>query len=181
MPEFQLPLTVITQVFEQGLGHGEALAFPEITCCRSLRRVPEQIGRLVRQMVRELPQFELASRQVGGEAVAGEVAVELEPPVRGSAWRDPISLQWPVVRWVHRSESSPSLQGETVYLAYVPALGLMVLGATAEDCEKQLPLEIQRALKRTEQLKLSALVGSTRAREVRVERTPLTVEIPTRR
>lgn len=181
MPEFQLPLTVITQVFEQGLGHGEALAFPEISCCRSLRRVPEQIGRLVRQMVRELLQFELASRQVGGEAVAGEVAVELEPPVRGSAWRDPISLQWPVVRWVHRSESSPSLQGETVYLAYVPALGLMVLGATAEDCEKQLPLEIQRALKRTEQLKLSALVGSTRAREVRVERTPLTVEIPTRR
>ncbi len=181
MPEFQLPLTVVTQVFEQGLGHGEALSFPEISCCRSVRRVPEQIERLVRQMVRELPQFELSSRQVSGEATVGDVTVALEPPTRGSAWRDPISLQWPVVRWVHRSESSPSMQGETVFLAYIPALGLMVLGATAEDCEKQLPLEIQRALKRTEQLKLSALAGITRARQVQVERMPLTVEIPTRR
>lgn len=81
--------------------------------------------------------------------------VEMEPPVRGPAWKHPVHLRFDVLRWTH---------GEVMAVAYVPALGIAVLAEKPELLEERVVSHIRFALFRSERAKsLRELVPIQRA------------------
>src|SRR5439155_24879466 len=99
-----------------------------------------------------------------------EVTVSLPPPPKFPAWREELSLTFPALRWKHGNEA---------HLAYVPALGLEVAAAKAEELEKLLPKEIKLALIRVkDSASLRRMVELQRVKKVAAERQTVAVELP---
>jgi hypothetical protein len=88
------------------------------------------------------------------------VALTLEPPTRRAAWRSPVALTFPLVRWT---------QGNAC-IAFGPPLGIEVVAPSAEDLERMLAAHVRAALVRTKAAQsLGALARVQRCREVSVE------------
>src|SRR5258707_1300127 len=134
MPQLTFPFHAIWQELENGLILGEALLFPDLS---RLARDRDRAGhRLSQNLALRLPKEPLGElyRHSAPEAVeVVEVSVSLSAPPKFPAWRDELTLTFPVVRWKHGNEA---------HLAYVPALGLEIAAAKAEELDQLLPKEI---------------------------------------
>ncbi len=170
MTDHALGLSVIIRTLENRTHLAEALLFPAVSRYGSRpERLREALEGNVRRIVAALPPGEVYRRRPPGLVEAGAVSLTLEPPPRSLAWREPVELTFPVVRWSHGGEA---------HLAYVPALGIEVLAARPEDLDTLLPAHIRAALLRTRAaISLRQLVWLQRGQALRVETRTIIVPV----
>ncbi|MEM7011964.1 MAG: AAA family ATPase, partial [Verrucomicrobiota bacterium] len=77
-------------------------------------------------------------RQVPGDAQKGEITLELKPPYRQTAWREPAEVRLDIVHWKH--------EGSTV--VYIPALQIEVISQDDEKLDVVLEEHIRTAILR---------------------------------
>src|SRR5262245_15451232 len=116
MPEHTCELAVLVQVLDNETCLGCALLFPEFSSLGgSVREAAGAVAAHARQVLAaEAVAFH--SRRRGPCPVeVGEVSLTLDRPPRSVAWREPVELRLPVVRWAH---------GQEAFLAFIPALDI---------------------------------------------------------
>jgi ATP-dependent Clp protease ATP-binding subunit ClpA len=170
MPEHAFHLTAVLQELE-GAWLAEALFYPEVSC---LDDDPSRlVGALTANARRLLERDQPGDRwrRRGPYPVElGVVEVTVEPPPHSAAWREPVVLRLPVLRWQH---------GDDAALAFVPALGIEVVAGSALEREEMLPRHVSVAILRNKARSLEKLVWLARAATVRVEEGRFTAELPT--
>ncbi len=170
MNPITFPFGAVIQATGDGLLLAEALGFPEISrLAVDPNRLRRALQRNVRRIVEAAPTAGLLRRHVGGQPTVAGVDLTLEPPTGSILWREPLQLHFPVLRWSHGTDAE---------IAFVPALGIEVLAAKAEELDERLPREIRAALSRLGQAaSLRGLAELQRVRRVRVERLTVSVQI----
>src|SRR5262245_10098095 len=113
MPEHEFRLTGLLQTLENDTYLVEALFFPEVSClgddrddlCLALEvNAPH--------LVAALPPLELYRRHHAGPPEVAELRLALDPPASAfpaggapaAAWREPVELSLPVLKWDHGTE-----------------------------------------------------------------------------
>lgn len=119
----------------------------------------------------KLPPAELYRLRLGTEAKARWVSLKIDPPRAIDAWRESVSLRFPVVIWTHGREAT---------LARVPGLGIEVIAPDLDDLDKLLEKEILAALRRSgDSSSLERLAWRQRALKFKVEWQPVSIKLPT--
>src|SRR5436190_4800231 len=173
MPEHNFHLSAVLQVLENGTYLGEALYYPEASCVDdNPAALVRALGENARQLLRKVPQAELFRRRGPRDVRAEPVTVELPPPRHSPAWRDPVRLTLPTVRWRH---------GDEARVAFVPALGIEVVAAEEEHLEPMLQRHIRVALARLRALTLQGLTWLDRCERLLLEGAPFVLELPSPR
>ncbi|HEY2253610.1 MAG TPA: AAA family ATPase, partial [Planctomycetaceae bacterium] len=145
MPDYPVSLSVLVQVLENGTFLAEALLFPEFSCFRSSgARMKSDVRWLAEKVLKSLPAAQLHARHVPGQPVHGEIRLTIEPEGGDKTWLAPFELRFDVIRWEHPPAEA--------CLGYVPALGIEIVGATAEEREARFQREIRAALVRRKAL-----------------------------
>jgi ATP-dependent Clp protease ATP-binding subunit ClpC len=140
MPQYTFRLTAVFQTFENDTHIAEALFFPEVSRFgANLKKLEEALQENASRISEEAQALALYRRHYTGEAEIGEARVLINPPPKSLAWRQPVELTFAVVRFV---------QGEDALIAYVPALGIEVIGKDLEEVNEQIPLQIHAHLLR---------------------------------
>ena len=125
MPPFEIELAIILRTFDDDAHIAEALFFPEVS---RYGDNPETLKRAIVRNCVQLLEAEspalLFRRTLPPEIETTDLTLRLEPPVRRLTWRDAINLRLGVVHWKHL---------EHAHLAYIPALGIEVVGNKADD------------------------------------------------
>ncbi|HKB40104.1 MAG TPA: hypothetical protein VKD72_26950, partial [Gemmataceae bacterium] len=173
MPDFDFRLTAVAQPLDSGVYLAEALFFPEVALIgRRLGVLHEALQANARILTESLPPEDLFRRHAAGAPETAEVTLDLPPPPRSVAWRRPVSLTFPVVRWAH---------GSAAHVAYVPALGIVVLAESADDLNTLLPEHIHAALLRMRAGSLGSLVWLQRCRKLRLHEMTFSAHVLTPR
>ena len=172
MPEFELRLAKLVQSLGDGSLLGEALLFPEVSCCASqATRLNDMIRRRVADLLKNLPADEFHRRRIGELPEIHTVDVEV-PPLADSFQRPrPVVLRFHYVKWSHNADGT---------IAYVPALGIEVLAENDRQLDEQLVPQIRSALlrrKAPESLRDLTMLG--RMQSITVDSLPLRVNLPT--
>ena len=170
MNPIAFPFCAIVQATADGLLLAEALGFPEVSrLAVDPSRLRRALQRNVRRIVEAAPTASLLRRHVGGKPTTAGVDLTLDPPTGSVLWREPLALHFPVLRWSHGADAE---------IAFVPALGIEVLAAKAEELDERLPREIRAALSRLGKAAgLREMVELQRTRRVRVERLTVSVQV----
>jgi ATP-dependent Clp protease ATP-binding subunit ClpC len=143
MPQYTFRLTAVFQTFENDTHIAEALFYPEVSRFgANLEKLEEALKDNAAHISEAVAALALYRRHHTGEAEIGEAKVILNPPPKSLAWRQPVELAFAVVRFV---------QGEEALIAYVPALGIEILGKDLEALNAEIPLQIQAHLLRLKQ------------------------------
>jgi ATP-dependent Clp protease ATP-binding subunit ClpA len=171
MPDFEFRLTAVLQTLENQTHLAEALFFPEVSCYGD---APDALLAALRTNARRLaessPTLQLHCRHAGELPEVAAVTVVLDPPPRSAAWREPVTLTFHAVRWVH---------GEA-HVAFVPALGIEVVAGKPEELEPRLAGHLRAALLRSEAAtSLGRLVWLQRGQTVQVESLTFTATLKT--
>lgn len=170
MPVHTFHLTTLLQALEDDVYLAEALFYPEIS---RLGEEPDDLVLAVQdnaqRLLLKLQPGDLHRRRGPGGIVAQTLHVVLEPPARQIAWREPIDLTLPIVRWQH---------GES-FLAYVPALGIEVVASTAEELDALLPRHVRIAILRRKANRLDELAWLARGQRLDVREVEITIDRPT--
>lgn len=166
MPDFELELSLVVQIFENRTFLGEALFFPEFSCFRDAgKRLMSDARRLAARVAKDLPAAEWHARHLPEQPAVAEIEITLEPPRRTKAWSSPLTLKFGSVTWAH-GPGGP-------YLGYVPTLRIEVLADTPTKRQSLLEREIRAALLRDEALaSLSRLVWLQRSQKVKLVSLP---------
>lgn len=140
MPTHFFPLTILTQHFEDETHLAEALNFHEISRFNSKAENAIFSARVnAEQTLKDADTNLLHTKIVSGEVELNEVIVEIKPPHKNSAWREPIELKFHIL---HLNREDDYLQ------AYIPALGIVVLSKKSKDFEVLIKKEIISTLRR---------------------------------
>lgn len=174
MPSHELPIITILRPLENDLLLAEALFFPEILRCGDdPQQVQESLRANIERLTGELPLQLIHQRHPAGEPETSVIEITLEPLNRETAWRAPVTLRLPYVRWDH---------GETTQIAYVPALHLEVVapGSSAPETLAHLLTEqIQAALRRINaRNSLGRLIWLQRNHTLELRRQTVSVNLP---
>src|SRR5712692_10591061 len=170
MPKYDFRLVVITQTYENDACLAEALFFPDVS--RYGADAPRLHGALrsyAQKTVEDLALLDLHRWHVADTPALDEVTLTLNPPPRSVAWRRPVSLRLPLVRWRH---------GDAAHIAFVPALGIEVIAETPEDLEQRTLQHIQAELVRSKTVaSLARMVWLQRSRTLRIDDLSFTAGI----
>lgn len=140
MPPVTFFSASLVQRLENGLLLVEPLLVPEVS-----RLGPDEAQAttaLQRCVAGLLPSWEihdLASRLAPPHLEVGELRLDVGPPPSQGAWISPASLRFPLVRWPH---------GDDTWVAFVPALGVVVAERGAEALAATLLSEVRAELVR---------------------------------
>ncbi|MBX7173753.1 MAG: AAA family ATPase [Pyrinomonadaceae bacterium] len=172
MPTYFFPLTILTQHFEDETHLAEALNFPEISRFNSKAENAVFSARVnAEQSLKDAYTNFLHTKIVSGEVELNEAVVEINPPHKSSAWREPIELKFHVL---HINREDDYLQ------AYVPALGIAVLSKKSKDFDELIKKEIISTLRREGFAKsLKNLRWLQRVEGVTITKEELAVSLPT--
>jgi ATP-dependent Clp protease ATP-binding subunit ClpC len=177
MPKNEFRFVSIIQTLGQPPGNdnylGEALLFPEVSRYRKNPDAPKDDLRanLARLIEEDLAPLEIHRRRFSGDVELSEVEMTIDPPARSVAWRTAVTLRFDIVRWAH---------GESAYLAYVPALGIEIVAANAEELSERIPKEIRAHLLRTKAAgSLVHLMGLQYCSAVEISTETFTAEVKT--
>ncbi len=108
MPKFEQRLYAVIQRLDNACGLGEALFFPEFSCCAAHRAaLHATLARLARKTTEASPQCELFGRRTDGPFTVGAVTVEVPAPRQSVAWREPVTLDFHVLRWTPPALEAP--------------------------------------------------------------------------
>jgi ATP-dependent Clp protease ATP-binding subunit ClpC len=175
MPKHNLPIIALIQTLENGTYLAEALLFPEaLRFHDKVAKAKESLLANLRKLVEEMALSAIYQRHYSGEPEIGEVEIIIDPPQRSLAWRRPITLKIPIVRWRH---------GDVAQIAYVPPLRLEVVATSppsAAALNKLATQHIRLALGRNEMLNsLGRLVRLDRPGELNIEHLSTEVSLQT--
>ena len=138
MPFLDFRYLTLVRVLEDDLLLAEPLFFPELSTLDADRaRLVRALGERVRETVEELPAGDIYRRRPAGVPRTAEIEVELTPPRATIGWREPVTLTFHYVHWEHDDEA---------HVAFVPALGIETVAASARGLDKKLPDDIRAAL-----------------------------------
>jgi hypothetical protein len=93
----------------------------------------------VRATLPTLPNLNLAERHLPSELTQRTVQLEVNPPDRNAAWRDPVSLEIPAVQW---------WQSPECLVVAIPSLGIEVLANREQDLPQLLTDQLRLVLQR---------------------------------
>jgi ATP-dependent Clp protease ATP-binding subunit ClpA len=173
MPEFEFRLTGVVQALENDVCLAEVLFFPEVSCLADDRATLRQALRHNAQhIVCALPPVELYRRHQAGPIEVAELRLTLAAPPRSAAWREPVELLLPLLKWAHGTDS---------FLARVPVLGIEVMAGSALELKLLLPEHVRAALLRGKRMRLDHLVRLQRCRKLEIEPLTFTAALPTPR
>ncbi|MBO0799211.1 MAG: hypothetical protein J2P31_10370, partial [Blastocatellia bacterium] len=155
----------------------EALFFPEaLRFHDDVEKAKESLLANLGKVLEETALAAVYRRQPSGVPAISEAQLVLEPPHGSLAWRRPVTLKLPIVRWSH---------GDAAQIAYVPALGIEVIATSPPSVAALNKLVIQHvrlALGRSERLaSLDKLIRLERCRELKIENLELEVALQTPR
>jgi ATP-dependent Clp protease ATP-binding subunit ClpC len=169
MPEHPFHLVALVRELDNDSFLAEALFFPEVSC------FGDDADALLRALLhnacvllRHDEQAKLHQRRGPADVTADLLRLEVTPPPRSRAWRHPVELSLPVVRW---------RQGED-FLAAVPALGIEVIASKPEELDHLLPRHAHIALLREKHGTLERLTWLARGRKLEVRAVPFTLDRP---
>jgi ATP-dependent Clp protease ATP-binding subunit ClpA len=159
MPEYTFRLTIIFQTLENDTHLAEALFFPEISRLGDKSKKLElALKENASRLVEKNDALTLYRRHHTGEVELGEVQVLVNPPPKSVAWKNPVELTFSVARYHH---------GADVHIAFIPALGIEVIGKNQEDLNEKITGEIRAHLLRLKKSKsLGELFWLQRVKEV---------------
>lgn len=166
-------LTILVRTLEDGLLLGEALFFPEVSrLATSRERLRDGLRETVRELVPHLPAGQVHARRGPSSVDVASVTVPLPPMAERGTWREPLLLRFEVAHF-----ASP---GQDAALAFVPALGIEIVGHDRKQVDELLPGEILAELmRRRATLSLPSLVMLQRDVGLEVEGTSLALSLPT--
>ena len=169
MPEHEFRLMAIIQALENDLFLAEALFFPEVSCFGDkLDRLLRALKKNARRLAEADDVQVLYRRHLGGSPISDRLTITLEPP-RGVAWREPVTLTFPFVRWAH---------GEDAHIAFIPALGVEVVAEDAEELQRVLLDQVRFALMRLRKIgSLEPLLWLQRCQDLRLEEISYTATV----
>ncbi|HXE71279.1 MAG TPA: AAA family ATPase, partial [Candidatus Nitrosotenuis sp.] len=158
MPELHFPFLSLCQTLENDTHLVEAFSFPEVIRFGSNPvRLREGLIRSLLPLLEQMPPGEVHRRLPPLEPVGGWVRLELSPPPQDPAWRTPVELTFPYLLFPHGPHR----------LAWVPTLGLVVVGAAPDQVEGRLVPEIRAELaRRRASSSLASLGWLQRCREL---------------
>ena len=171
MPKHEFQFSAIIQALENSNYLAEALFFPELSRLRTNADATKDdlMANLARIVEEDLQPLELYRRHFTTAPEVAEVIVEIAPPERTIAWRNPVPLRFHYVHWTH---------GEAAFLAYVPVLGIEILATSLEELQQQIPVQIRAHLLRTKSATyLGKLVWLQRCRTLEVETLPFKANV----
>lgn len=129
MLDFHVKVVCLTRHFEASADQGdqllmELLFWPEVaTFGNRSKSAKRALLKLAEDVLKDKDATVLHERQVPGPVEMGEVRVELSPPGKTDAWKEPVRLRFPAVFWSH----------EGVRLGYIPDLGIEVVASEEES------------------------------------------------
>jgi ATP-dependent Clp protease ATP-binding subunit ClpA len=171
MAELDYHLSIIYQVLASDLLLTKLMFFPEVTCFGSSRKrlrstLEGHAGRLLK-LIDPLTRCRRLSSET---PTVGSREVQLGPPPRSAAWRVPVHVTFPLVRWSHGMDSA---------IAYLPTLGIEVLAPTREVLDKMLDRHILAALSRSRASgSLARLFRLQHCQKLEVEAITLPLSLP---
>lgn len=171
MPPLEIELAILLRTFDDDAHIAEALFFPEVS---RYGDNPETLKRAIVRNCVQLVESEspvlLFRRMLPPDIETTDLTLRLEPPTRHLTWRDPIDLRLDVVRWRHL---------EHAHIAYIPALGIEVVGNKADDSmlERHARAELIRR-RATTSLKELMMLERTRGLSVMRIRSMATIRNP---
>ena len=170
MPTLDFRYLTLVRALEDDLLLAEPLFFPALSTLDDDRaRLVRALGERVRATVEGLPAGDVYRRRPAGDPGTAEIEVELAPPRATVGWREPVTLTFHYVHWEH---------GDEAHVAFVPALGIEAVAASARGLETRLPGDILAALFRRGAAKsLRELVELQRTRGVDVVESRATVKV----
>ncbi|MFO0876426.1 MAG: AAA family ATPase [Gemmataceae bacterium] len=172
MPQHTFHLTALLQRFDNELILGQALYHPEFDALDSTAdRVVQQLKRDLVRLLEALDPAVFSTRRGPSEVVGDVLRLELTPTDGGRAWRDPLVLPLPVVRWQHGD----------AYLALLPTLGVEVVAASEQEREEMLPRHARIALMRVQAMRLDQLGQLARVTGLEIQHADVQVERKTPR
>ncbi|MBI3924711.1 MAG: ATP-dependent Clp protease ATP-binding subunit [Armatimonadetes bacterium] len=173
MPPLLFEIAGLVHRLEDGCFLAEALRFPEMArYAATAERALKNLERSLTPFLEELPLHELHTRRAPAALRSLEVELELLPPSGTLYWREPFPLRFWAVRW----ESSAA------HHAYIPALGIEVLGESAGELEELLLPQIQAELRRRDSTgSLSSLARYRAYRGLELVRRSFTIDLKTPR
>src|SRR5512143_2269860 len=140
MPRYDFHLTTIIQSFENDSYLAEALFFPEVSRLDDRRpRLENAVKLNAARIAEDTPPRFLHSRHAIGPMEQDRIQMVLDPPPKSVAWRNPLRLEFDIVRYAH---------GEQAVIAYVPALGIEVVARDAGELQERLPASVRAHLLR---------------------------------
>jgi ATP-dependent Clp protease ATP-binding subunit ClpA len=158
---------MLWQVLDNRLLLGEAIGFAEVTRLHANpEKLRDQLGRNIRRLMEEGAPAALYRRHLALDPVVASVSFTLESS--DGAWREPLPLTFPLIRWTH-----PSGMG----LAFVPALGIFIVSEKAAKLDDRLIDDIRAALARGKRVTLPRLVGLQRSSKLHLARVPVSVHL----
>lgn len=171
MPDHPFRLWTVTQWLDDHLLLVEPLLFPEVSTLGDDREFLHIAAEHNAQRLSEIVVAVNLHRRHAPETLdTSEVMLTLEPHTRSPAWRTPVTLTFPFVRW----EQSGAC------IAFVPPLGIEVVAPTPLDLERMLPTHVRAALVRTKAAQsLGELARLQRCREVTVESLTVPAKLKT--
>jgi ATP-dependent Clp protease ATP-binding subunit ClpC len=175
MPKHNLPIIALIQTLENGTHLAEALFFPEaLRFHDKVTKAKESLLANLRKLVEEMALSTIYQRHHSGEPETGEVQIIIDPPKKSIAWRRPVTLKIPIVRWSH---------GDVAQIAYVPLLGIEVVATSPPSraaLNKLITQHIRLALGRDDMLNsLGKLVRLDRPGELNIEHLSVEVSLQT--
>ncbi|HXC72940.1 MAG TPA: AAA family ATPase [Pyrinomonadaceae bacterium] len=180
MPPYEIELAIILRTFDDDVHLAEALFFPEVSRYGDDAEILKRA--LVRNCVRILEAEStklLFRRTIPPSIETVELNLRLEPPLRRLTWRTPVDLRLDVIHWRHP---------EHAHIAYIPALGIEVVGTRLDDLisagtdeismvERHVRAELMRR-RVTNNLKELMMLERTRELSVMRVRTMATIRSP---
>lgn len=145
MTGHRLALRGLLQELENGFYLGEALLFPEVSRLHDSRKAAEDaLFKNAAELFADLPILHMHCRRWRDAPEDLEIEtweVPVAPPRPSLLWRRPVPVRFHGVRWRH---------GTGMHHAYVPVLGLEVVGRTAAELAARIPGGISEKLLRME-------------------------------
>lgn len=140
MPEYTFRLTAVFQTFENDTHIAEALFFPEVSRFgATLKKLEAALKSNASRISEDADAQTLYRHHYTGESELGEATVIINPPPRSLTWRKPVELSFSIVRF---------MQGDEAVIAYVPVLGIEIIGKDIEELNEQISTQIQAHLLR---------------------------------
>jgi ATP-dependent Clp protease ATP-binding subunit ClpA len=169
MPTYPFEILTVLSELENETYLAEALLFPEV--CR-LEASPEKARDNLRdslpQLLDDLENIELHRRRAPQQVEARTVRVELAPPKRGVAWREPISLTFQAACWQQKGS----------FHGFLPSLTIEVVADTAEELDLLLARNITQELQRRDAAgKLDRLLWHQRALALTIETSEVELNV----
>jgi ATP-dependent Clp protease ATP-binding subunit ClpC len=175
MPKHNLPIIALIQTLENDTYLAEALLFPEaLRFHDKVEKAKESLLANLRKMVEETALSAIYRYHYSGEPAIDEVEIIIDPPQKSLAWRRPVTLKIPIVRWSH---------GDVAQIAYVPSLRIEAVATSppsAAALNKLVTQHIRLALGRNEMLNsLAKLIRLDRPGALNIEHLSLEVSLQT--